>query len=393
MADIENNNDLTKDQNEEKEDIVTPWDVEGANDSGIDYEKLIKRFGSSRIDDALIERLEKVIKKPVHHFIKRGIFFSHRDLHTLLNLYEQGKPFYLYTGRGPSSESMHLGHLIPFIITKWLQEAFNVPLVIQMSDDEKVIWKDLPVEEGIRLSIENARDIIAMGFDIEKTFIFSNLCYMGQCPEYYKNIVKIEKCVTYNQVKGIFGFIEDDVLGKVGFPAVEAAPALSTSFPFIFGDKKRQVLIPCAIDQDPYFRMLRDVAPRLGFAKPALLHSTFFPALQGAKSKMSASNFNSAIFLTDTQEEIAMKINDHTFTAEGNVDIDVPYKLLTFFLSDDNELERVKNAFSSGQMSSAEIRKIAIDCLQPIVREHQEKRKLVTDEVVEQYMTVRKLNC
>ena len=27
---------------------------------------------------------------------------------------------------------MHLGHLIPFLFTKWLQETFNVPLVIQV---------------------------------------------------------------------------------------------------------------------------------------------------------------------------------------------------------------------------------------------------------------------
>ena len=32
--------------------------------------------------------------------------------------------------------------------------------------------------------------------------------------------------------------------------------------------------------QDPYFRMTRDVAPRLGFNKPALIESKFFPALQ-----------------------------------------------------------------------------------------------------------------
>lgn len=48
-----------------------------------------------------------------------------------------------------------------------------------MSDDEKVIWKDLTVEEGVRLTVENVRDIIALGFDPEKTFIFSNLCFMG----------------------------------------------------------------------------------------------------------------------------------------------------------------------------------------------------------------------
>lgn len=78
----------------------------------------VERFGSSRIDDELIGRIEKITGKPAHHLIRRGIFFSHRELNTILTLKEQGKAFYLYTGRGPSSESLHLGHLIPFIMTK-----------------------------------------------------------------------------------------------------------------------------------------------------------------------------------------------------------------------------------------------------------------------------------
>lgn len=60
--------------------------------------------------------------------------------------------------------------------------------------------------------------------------------------------------------------------------------------------------------QDPYFRMTRDVAPRIGYPKPALLHSTFFPALQGAQTKMSASDANSSIFLTDTPKQIKNKV-------------------------------------------------------------------------------------
>ena len=44
--------------------------------------------------------------------------FSDRDLNMILDLYEAGEKFYLYTGRGPSSESLHLGHLIPFMFTK-----------------------------------------------------------------------------------------------------------------------------------------------------------------------------------------------------------------------------------------------------------------------------------
>lgn len=54
--------------------------------------------------------------------------------------------------------------------------------------------------------------------------------------------------------------------------------------------------------------MTRDAAPKLGFHKPALLHSIFFPALQGPQSKMSASEPTSSIFLTDTSEQIESKV-------------------------------------------------------------------------------------
>lgn len=49
---------------------------------------------------------------------------------------------------------------------------------------------------------ENCKDIIACGFDVEKTFIFSNFDYMGTL---YPNVVKIQKLITNNQVRGIFG--------------------------------------------------------------------------------------------------------------------------------------------------------------------------------------------
>ncbi|XP_073819983.1 tryptophan--tRNA ligase, cytoplasmic-like [Musca autumnalis] len=386
----------------EDDDVVNPWTVASSNDTGIDYEKLIQRFGSSRIDDQLIARIERITGKTAHHFIRRGIFFSHRELDTILTLKEQGKPFYLYTGRGPSSESLHLGHLIPFIMTKYLQEAFDVPLVIQMSDDEKTIWKDLKVEEAIALAHENAKDIIAMGFNPEKTFIFNDLTFMGQCPAFYQNVIRMQKCVTFNQVKGIFGFIESDLVGKIAFPVVQAAPALSSTFPFIFGNQKVHCLVPCAIDQDPYFRMCRDVAPRLGFPKCALIHSTFFPALQGAKSKMSASDENSAIFLTDNTETIKIKINKYAFSGGrssveehrklgGIPDIDVAYQLLNFFLEDDDKLKKIHDAYSKGQMLTGEIKKIAIETITPIVLCHQAVRKQITDEVLQTYMKIRSL--
>jgi len=285
-----------------------------------------------------------------------------------------------------------------------LQDAFDVPLVIQMTDDEKFLWKDLTVEEANRLAYENAKDIVACGFDMNKTFLFSNFDYMGQCSNFYKHVCRIEKCVNLNQVRNIFGFTQDDCIGKISFPAIQAAPSFSTTFPAIFKDKKDiPCLIPCAIDQDPYFRMTRDVAPRLGFHKPALLHSVFFPALQGAKGKMSASDVNSSIFLTDTPKQIKDKINKYAFSGGGqtveehrakggNCDIDVSYQYLRFFLDDDTRLDEIKKTYSSGQLLTGDLKKELIGVLQKLVADHQERRAKVTSEIVKQYMQPRALN-
>lgn len=60
------------------------------------------------------------------------------------------------------------------MMNKWLQDAFDVPLVIQMTDDEKYLFKEpLSLEEAYRLGYENAKDILAIGFNPKNTFIFS----------------------------------------------------------------------------------------------------------------------------------------------------------------------------------------------------------------------------
>ena len=110
-------------QSQEKEQIITPFDVSGGLDSegkavAIDYNKLIDRFGSQRIDQAMLDRFKKVTGQKPHRLLRRGMVFSHRDLGVLLDKYEKGIPFFLYTGRGPSSTSMHVGHSIPFEFTK-----------------------------------------------------------------------------------------------------------------------------------------------------------------------------------------------------------------------------------------------------------------------------------
>jgi tryptophanyl-tRNA synthetase len=148
-----------------------------------------------------------------------------------------------------------------------------------LTDDEKFLFKqELKIEDVEKACLENAKDIMSFGFDPERTFIFSNLQYMSGA--FYKNVVKISKAITYNQSKSTFGFTDSDNVGKSHFVSIQAAPSFSNTFPHIFGEKLIPCLIPCAIDQDPYFRLTRDVAAKLKYPKPALIHAKFFPALQ-----------------------------------------------------------------------------------------------------------------
>jgi tryptophanyl-tRNA synthetase len=383
------------------DDVVTPWNVSATSSAGVDYEKLIEKFGCRKMTPELVTRIENLTGKKAHQMLRRGLFFAHRDLTAILDRVEQSKPFFLYTGRGPSSGSLHLGHLIPFFFTKALQDVFNVPLIIQITDDEKFLWKDLTLEQSKKIAIENVKDIIAVGFDPEKTFIFFDTEYM--CPAFYQNILKVWKVVTNNQSRAIFGFTGEDSMGKSAFPAIEAVPCFSNSFPEIFNSRKDiPCLIPCAIDQDPYFRMCRDVAPRLKYQKPSLIYSSFLPALQGAQTKMAASDAYSCIYMDDTPKQIKDKINKYAFsggrdTVEehrrfgGNCEVDISYQFLKFFLEDDDELERIRQDYSSGKMLTGDLKKKAIEVVQAIVADLQARRKTVTDEDVRTFTAVRKL--
>eukprot|EP00835_Amoeboradix_gromovi_P002313 NODE_129_length_18551_cov_0.317039.p3 type:complete len:400 gc:universal NODE_129_length_18551_cov_0.317039:15431-16630(+) len=375
------------------EQVVDPWDVKGAKVDGvsqaIDYNKLIEQFGTTPITKDLLVKLEAKVGK-LHHLIRREVFFSHRDLEKIID-----KPFYLYTGRGPSSGSMHIGHLVPFIMCQWLQKVFDIPIVIQLTDDEKFYFKDLTLEQTTKFAYENIKDIIACGFDLSKTFIFINSEYMN--PPFYKNIVRINRLITTSQSKGCFGFSDSDSIGKLSFVSVQAAPAFSSSFPHIFGDKNYHCLIPCAIDQDPYFRLTRDVANRLKAPKPVLLLAKFFPALQGPFSKMSSSDENSAIFLTDNANQIKKKINKHAFSGGretleehrkfgGDPDVDTSYQYLTFFLEDDEELLGIKQSYMSGELLTGELKKKCISVLQKVVGDFQTKRSSILESTVHEFL-------
>jgi len=364
--------------NEKNEMIVTPWEVKGK----VNYERLIQEFGTQPLTEQIRQRLAKYMNGE-HLQLRRQLFFSHRDLDTILDLYEKGIKFVLYTGRGPSGP-VHIGHLVPWIFTKHLQDAFNTRLYFQMTDDEKfVIDDDRNLPDTIRLGHENALDIIALGFKPENTYIIYDVQDIDLL---YDIALEVAKRITYSTARSTFGFQDSTNLGWIFYPAIQAAPC--------FIHKKLTgenvpCLIPAAIDQDPFWRITRDIAQKLGYYKPAQIHNRFLPGL-GVGGKMNAHEPETAIFTTDQPELVKQKIWKAFTGGKGTVaeqkkegadpEICTIFQFFTYlFEPDDKKLSDRSTRCRAGQTLCGDCKRELTERVNKFLAEHQKKREKARD--------------
>jgi tryptophanyl-tRNA synthetase len=427
------------------EQHIDPWNVKGGA-KGFDYLKLLNQFGTHPITPKIIERIERLTQMRVHRFLRRGIFFSQQYLEQLLDHYEAGKPIFLYTGRGPSSEAMHLGHMVPFEFTAYLQKAFQCILVVQMSDDEKFYFKGGDLDNYRRLTRENAKDIIACGFDPDRTYIFSNFDEIANGnPGLWRNVTELSHYTGVNTVRSTFGlnrlFVKNSEgeqedsekagadpcsgmkagadpcsgmkagadpcsVGMMSWPVYQAAPCLASSFKRIFADiqnpdKNIFNFVPMAVDQAPYFRLMNDFCGSKNVLKPAQIHAEFLISLAGRNSKMSSTdNSTQPVYLTDTPAQIRKKVMK-SFSGGGatlaehnqfgaDLMVDVPYQWLLLFLEDDEELKKIAHTYGPPKndqvrMLTSAIKTIMCDCVVKYVEQHQKNRACVTEDVLNHY--------
>lgn len=371
-----------KQKNEKK---VTPYEVKGVVTEK-DYLELIKEFGLQPLTPQLLARIKKHTKK-LHFMLTRGIFFSHRDLAWLLDEFEKGNKFFLYTGRGPSGGT-HIGHLLPWVLCKWLQDKFNCEMWFQFTDDEKfMLNQNLSFEQVQKYMYENMLDVIALGFDPKKTrFLIdtkhANIIYPLAC--------KVAKKINFSTVKAVFGFTNETNIGNIFYTAMQTVPCF---LPSVLKGKNIPCLIPLGVDQDPHFRITRDILPKLGYYKPAIMHAKFLSGLKSYGGKMSTSDPNSTIWTTDTPSEVKQKIMKHAFSGGGssvaehrkfggNLDVDVAFQWLYYFFEpDDKKINKIREDYKSGKLLTSELKAYLIDKINRFLAEHQKKRKLAKKQV------------
>lgn len=116
---------------------------------------------------------------------------------------------------------------------------------------------------------------------------------------------------------------------------------------------------------------------------------------------MSASDADSSIFLSDTNNQIKKKIGKAFSGGQdtrelhreigGRTNVDVPFQYLTFFLEDDDELERIRAAYEKGDMESGDMKNACTKELQAYVSDFRIRKAQVTDQVRAEFMRPRQL--
>jgi len=122
----------------------------------------------------------------------------------------------------------------------------------------------------------------------------------------------------------------------------------------------------------------------MGLMQPASTYHQFAVGMTGGK--MSSSQPETTMFLNDSMKDIEKKIKSSfsggQATVEehrskgGNPDVDVAYQYLRYFFEeDDNELERIRNEYISGDLLTGEIKSICVEKATTWMKNHHELKE------------------
>jgi len=339
------------------------------SDSITDYEHVFKEFGLKKFSKIQASELK-------HRFFEREIIIAHRDFEKIFSRIKSKKPFINMTGIA-SSGPYHLGHKVDIDLFKFFKDcgAKNLFAVCDL-DAYCSRPKINELKTAKKIAAENIADALALGLESEDIYVQSR-----KPASYYSLAFEISKKITSSTNKAIYGEID---LGKISANLLQYSDILHGQLPEFFG--KMPSITGIGLDQDPHARAVRDVVKRLpyGMEDPSFVYFKHQSGLM-KDSKMSSSNPDTAIFLNDSPKEIERKIKK-AFTGGRNtleehrklggvLAVDKVFELLVFHYPNSKELSKTAEEFSSGRMLSKEMKDLAIEFFQGMLKEHQRKTK------------------
>lgn len=260
---------------------------------------------------------------------------------------ETPEKYYLYTGRGPSFGSFHIGHLLGLNLILEFQKFIKNKIYFMISDDEKMIRDKISTEEMFP-NVENTiKQLNKIGFNKDNTII--NINSYGLDAEQYQLIIKLMSLTTLNQLEHIFG--KKNNIGEYFYVFVQLMPC--------FIEESKQCIIIAGKDQDPFFRLARDLAKRLGRPSPIIIYTKNVPGLDGLDKMSTSIQSTNPIFISDDERTIRNKVSsikqvgagtlDELFVKGANLELDIPFRLIELFDKNKFNVELIKKYYQSAQ--------------------------------------------
>lgn len=339
-----------------------------------DYSRLMREFG--------IEPFEEVLERipDPHYLMRRKVIFGHRDFGRVLDAISQGKKFVVMTGLMPSGK-MHLGHKLVIDQLIWYQKR-RAKIYLCVADLEAYSARGVSFEDSRRYAVEEyLANYFALGLDLKKCKVY----FQSKSDAVQHLGFILSKKVTFSEMRAIYGFGGGSHISHIFYPMIDAADILHPQLKEFEGSCP--TVVPVGIDQDPHLRLARDVAVRFesefGFIPPSSTYHRLLPGLMG--DKMSSSKPETAIFLTDDEDEVRMKIKD-AFTggqptaAEqrrlgGDPSKCMVYQLYVYHLIPrDEDLLALRDACRSGDLICGDCKAHATELMIKFLKTHQTKR-------------------
>jgi tryptophanyl-tRNA synthetase len=258
--------------------------------------------------------------------------------------------YYLYTGRGPSQGTLHIGHLLGLELVKSISSELESKIFFMIADDEKILRDSIKIDQ-MKSNVDNTLvQLDKLGFNYSNTTFHINSENIG--PKEYAFMIKLMNFVSLNELINIFG--KKTNIGEYFYVFYQMIPC--------FLSQDLQCIVVCGIDQEPFFRLARYLAKKIGFKPPIILYTKNVPGLDGSDKMSTSVPTSNPIFLTDSAETIKNKIMsvkkvgagtlDELFEFGANLESDTLIELARLFETNRKLLDLIEQGYSTGYDNS-----------------------------------------
>jgi len=342
-----------------------------------DYEKAMSEFGIQDITK-VVDSLEKEL---LHPYLRRGLMFGHTDIEKIFEAIRKNQEFAVMTGIKPTGQ-YHIGSLITCNEVLYFQKLGG-KVYFCIADMEAYLHSKTPLKEGHETAIDNIADILALGLDLEDSYIYKQ----SEEKEVLRLASIFSRNVTYNMLKGIYG---EQAFGAYQSALIQVGDIL---LPQIEGYEGPLLTVtPVGLEQAPHARLTRDLARKqyfrdlYGFKMPSFTFHQILGSLDGGDKMSKSAGSTFMITLSETEKTLKKKIpaiitggrdtKQEQIKLGGQPEICRVFDLYRFFfMEDDKELQKRQQDCKSGKILCGECKQDLFSRVRKFIEKHQEKKE------------------